>query len=71
MGKVPEPDDTITITFAEFTDACSDIGVEMSQAVTNNFGKGKGVQIFDLTALFSAELVKRLFKKKENNNGKV
>lgn len=59
--KVPDPKSEVTITFEQFSDICAEIGVEMTQITAAKFGKGMGDQIYKLTTIYAAELVKHLF----------
>lgn len=67
--KTPNPDDSVTITYAELEEIMAESAVKLADTFyesSHNDNKWKKL-ILDVTALYAGDIVKKLFGKKEEN----
>ena len=67
--KTPNPDDVVTITYAELEDIMAEAAVKLADTFYESSGNDRKWQklVLDVTALYAGDIVKKLFGKKEKN----
>ena len=66
-----QPDDEITITYQELEDIMANKALDLTKAFAKRCGEEWRKAVFDITAMYAAEVVTTLYKRQEEEDGKV
>lgn len=66
-----QPDDEITITYQELEDIMANKALDLTKAFAKRGGEKLRKAVFDITAMYAAEITTALYKRQEAEDGKV